>query len=101
MLTWSSGDRRGQACKRNGRRLVPDPVWLVRPWCWASSGSITARRSSLSALSVEALSMMASQQLIEQRSRVYQVPRVEAFGEPAVDWGEKATGFIDASSVVP
>ena len=43
------------ARKRNRRRLVTDPVRLMRQWCWATSGSITARRSSLSALSVEPL----------------------------------------------
>ena len=33
-------------------------------------------------------------QLVEQRLRLLQIERVEAFGEPAIDRGEKIAGLI-------
>lgn len=34
-----------------------------------------------------------SHQLVEQRLGRFEIGRAEAFGEPAVDWREKAAGF--------
>ena len=42
-----------------------------------------------------------SRQLVEQRLGVLQDRRVEAFGEPAVDWCEKITGFGSLTLVAP
>jgi hypothetical protein len=39
--------------------------------------------------------------LIEQRLGLDQVRRVEAFGEPAIDWGEKIVGLGGSSLVAP
>ena len=36
----------------------------------------------------------ASSQLVEQRLRLFQIERVEAFGEPAVDRSEKIASLI-------
>jgi hypothetical protein len=42
-----------------------------------------------------------SRQLIEQRLRVLQDGRVEAFGEPAVDRREESTGVVALALVAP
>jgi hypothetical protein len=38
-----------------------------------------------------------SRQLVEQGPRLFQIGRIEAFGEPAVDRGEKVAGFRAAT----
>ena len=40
-------------------------------------------------------------QLVEQRLRLLQIERVEAFGEPAVDWSEKSEGFSLLALIAP
>jgi len=40
-----------------------------------------------------------SPKLIKQRLGLFQIGRVKAFGEPAVDWREKVAGF-DAAALV-
>jgi hypothetical protein len=40
-------------------------------------------------------------QVIEQRLRLFQHRRVEAFGEPVVDWREEITGFGAFALVTP
>ena len=40
-------------------------------------------------------------QLIEQRLGLLQIERVEAFGEPAIDWGEKIAGLIPLALIAP
>ena len=40
-------------------------------------------------------------QLFEQRLGLFQIERIEAFGEPAVDWSEKIAGFIALALVAP
>jgi len=42
-----------------------------------------------------------SRQLVEQRPGVLEDRRVKAFGEPAVDWCEKITGFASLTHVAP
>ena len=40
-----------------------------------------------------------SRQLVEQGPRLFQIGRIKAFGEPAVDRGEKVAGFGAATLV--
>jgi hypothetical protein len=42
-----------------------------------------------------------SRQLVEKRLRLFQIRRVEAFGEPAVDRGQKVVGFRALTLVAP
>jgi hypothetical protein len=61
--------------------VVPDPQsWLA--------GGMTTRRYS-------------SGQLVEQHLRLFQIERVEAFGEPAVDRSEKLAGLLLLALVAP
>jgi hypothetical protein len=42
-----------------------------------------------------------SPQLVQQRLRIFQIGRVETFGEPAVDWSEKVAGFGAPALITP
>jgi hypothetical protein len=44
---------------------------------------------------------LSSSQLLQQRLRLFQIERVEAFGEPTVDRGEKITGLIPLALIAP
>jgi hypothetical protein len=44
---------------------------------------------------------LASRQFIEQSLGLFQVERVEAFGEPAVDRGEKVAGLLSFALIAP
>src|SRR6185369_1923772 len=40
-------------------------------------------------------------QLVEQRFGLHQIPRVEAFGEPTIDWSEKILGLLSFALIAP
>jgi len=42
-----------------------------------------------------------SRQLVEQRLGIFQIARVEAFGEPAIDRSEKIAGLIPLALIAP
>jgi hypothetical protein len=47
------------------------------------------------------LRQLSCGQLIEQRLSLFQIERIEAFGEPAVDWREKITRLIPLALIAP
>jgi hypothetical protein len=46
-------------------------------------------------------SALSSCQLVEQRLCLFQIERVEAFAEPAVDWSEKLARHLPLGLVAP
>ena len=46
-------------------------------------------------------STLSSDQLIEQRLRLFQIERIEPFGEPAVDRSKKIAGLIPLTLIAP
>ena len=63
---------------------------------WATSGLMRCNKNG--AVSENRLSGV---QLIEQRLRLLQIARVEAFGEPAVDWREEIMGLLPLPLIPP
>src|SRR6266478_1404454 len=62
----------------------------VRKWSkFGLSRHCTPRLADAVCLSIIA----SSRKLVEQRLRLFEIGRIEAFGEPAVDRGEKVAGF--------
>jgi hypothetical protein len=64
---------------------------------WHAGGMI-ARPSSHSATGRQALSC---RQLLKQRLRLFQIERVEPFGEPVVDWRKKIAGLLPLTLIAP
>jgi hypothetical protein len=45
--------------------------------------------------------VLLSCQFVQQRLSLFQIERVEAFGEPAVDWSEKIAGLVPLALIAP
>ena len=62
---------------------------------WASFGSCAATKSG------RFRNRLSGVQLVEQSLGVFQIERVEAFGEPAVDWSEQFASLLPLALGAP
>jgi len=92
--------------RRNGRE-APIPAARIRGGGRRSSTLRTDLRVLASGSFVHrgavirATRLSNSRQVVEQRLCLFEVPCVEAFGEPAVNWGEEIAGFGAPTLLVP
>ena len=71
---------------------------MTRRGCFTFANKSASQVASLAVRSVDALLRC---QLIEQRLRLFQVERLEAFGEPVVDRCEQIVGFLALTLRLP
>ena len=57
--------------------------------------------NGLGRMKVLKLKSTPRRQLVKQRLGFFQIERVEAFGEPAVDWSEKIAGLVPLPLIAP
>jgi len=87
-------DQRQPAAPRADRR--PRRVMVLRRWL---SARITESR--IVGIVFTHSSRGRSSQLLQQRLGLSQVARVEAFGEPVVDWGKEGVCFAPFALTLP
>src|SRR4029077_1549204 len=91
----------GSSCARRLCSLQPSGGWEIASLCDHSLDLGRARQGEWLLLRQSDGEDDLLREVVEQRLRVLQVARVEAFGEPGVDRGEEGAGLVALALTLP